>query len=95
MVDGANRLPELPYLHRPGCCPRCGANLRPEADRVVLGGDWLKPDGKGGFTIVGYLVVYPCPHCDTRLTSGTDGWPKWDDIEPRQLIWLPSPVGPE
>lgn len=94
MVDRSDRLPELPYLHRSGCCPHCGADLRPGTDQVVRGGDWLKPDGKGGFRTVGYLASYQCPQCGNHLLSGTDGWPKWDDIDPRKLIWLPAPAGP-
>jgi hypothetical protein len=44
---------------------------------------------------VGQLVSYQCPQCGTHLLSGTDGWPKWDDIDPRQLRWVPAPAGPE
>jgi hypothetical protein len=94
MVTPVGRWPELPYLHRPGCCPRCGMDIRPEPDRVVLGGSWLKPDGKGGFTTTGQLVSYQCPQCGTDLLSVTDGWPKWDDIDPRQLRWCPAPPAP-
>ena len=94
MVDRADRLPELPFLNRPGCCPCCGAELRPEPDQVVVGGSWLEPDEKGGFMTVGLLVSYQCPQCGTSLVSGTDGRPKWDDIDPRELIWLPAPAGP-
>jgi hypothetical protein len=94
MVDDAGRLPDLPYLHRPGCCPHCGAELRPERDQVDIGGSWVKPDGKGGFVIIGQLVSYQCPQCGNHLATGTDGWPKWDDVNPRQLVWLPAPRGP-
>ena len=95
MVDGASRLPELPYLHHPGRCPHCGAELWPEADQVVLGGSHLKSDGQGGFITVGLLVSYDCPQCGANLASGTDGWPKWHEIDPRQLCWMPAPLAPE
>jgi hypothetical protein len=71
MVDGASHLPELPYLHHPGRCPHCGAELWPEADQVVLGGSHLKSDDKGGFITVGLLVSYDCPQCGANLASGT------------------------
>ncbi len=95
MATRADRWPELPHLNRLGCCPRCGADLRPEPDQVVLGGSWSKDDGKGGIMTAGQLVSYQCPQCGTRLLSGTDGWPKWDDIDPGQLYWFPEPTGPE
>jgi hypothetical protein len=94
LVDRADRLPELPFLDQPGRCPCCGADLRPEPDQVVLGGSWLKPDGKGSFKTIGYLVSYQCPQCSTPLLSGTHGWPMWDDIDPSQLCWSPAPAGP-
>ncbi len=95
MVNHADRWPEFPYLDRPGCCPRCGAGLRPEPDRVVLGGSWSKDDGKGGIMTGGQLVSYQCPQCRTRLLSGTEGWPKWYDIDHCQLRWFAEPAGPD
>src|SRR5262249_26481231 len=88
MVNATDRWPDFPYLGHPGCCPRCGVQLRPQASQVVAGGSWSKGDGKGGIMTGGHLFSCHCPNCGTTLLSCADGWPKWEDVDPSRLQWF-------
>jgi hypothetical protein len=84
-----DRWPDLPHVDEPGCCPRCGTQLRPDADAVHAGGSWSKNGPRGGMVTGGHLFQCQCPQCESSLLAFPDGWPPWRDIDPSQVRWYP------
>jgi hypothetical protein len=89
METGETRWADWPYLDEPGCCPRCGIQLRPQADAVLAGGSWSK-SGLWGLPVTGgHVFECQCPRCQATLLSFPDGWPRWEDMDPSQVRWSP------
>jgi len=88
VIDG--RWPDLPHLHQPGCCPRCGRQLRLGADEVSAGGSWSKRGSRGLPVTGGHLFSCQCPGCAMSLLSFPDGWPQWQEIDSSGVVWYPA-----
>jgi hypothetical protein len=82
--------PDLAHLHQPGCCPRCGENLCPDAKDVLAGGAWTRRDQKGNTVTGGHVFSYQCPRCGIALLSFPDGWPRWQEVDPSLVRWYPQ-----
>jgi hypothetical protein len=90
MAAWKDRYTDLPYLHQPGYCPRCGQQLRPLAEQVVAGGEWSTSDGRGGIMTTGHLFTCKCPGCEMPLLSFPLGWPNWQEVDPARVQWYPN-----
>jgi hypothetical protein len=90
MGTNKDRFPHLPYLSHPGRCPRCGVTLCPEAHTVIVGGSWSKGGPRGEPVTAGHVFECQCPRCELRLLSFPDGWPRWEDMDPSQVLWCPK-----
>jgi hypothetical protein len=77
--------PELPFRGRQGCCPQCGAALRPVAGEVQIG-TWSGEDPATRLRTGGPMFSYRCAGCGCRLMTFQHN-PRWEEIDCAQVVW--------